>query len=65
MICPNCNGKGSICNGMWICWVCSGTKVIDSEEAHENLRVHNTVELKSAWKEHLKKREGKNAKKYV
>ena len=62
MICPVCNGKGSICNDMWICHVCGGRKVIDDEEAHENLRVHNRIELKEAWKKFLKRQEKKNVK---
>lgn len=62
MICPVCNGKGSICNDMWICHVCGGRKVIDDEEAHENLRVHNEIELKQAWKEFLKRQEVKHGK---
>lgn len=62
MKCPVCNGKGSICNGMWICYVCGGRKVIDSEEAHEKLRVHNKTELKEAWEIFIKEQERKNAK---
>lgn len=62
MICPNCNGKGSICNDMWICDVCEGRKVIDNEETHERLRKNNSIELKRAWKEFLKEQKSKNAK---